>query len=77
MGNVSIKALLTEPQYVKPLGIVLVLMGLQQLSGINYVLSYSTLIFEVFFYLKTLKKILKFILFRVQEQLLTLVLVPC
>ena len=46
-GSVSLKALCTEKRYLKPLGIVLVLMALQQLSGINYVLSYSTLIFEV------------------------------
>jgi len=45
-GSVSLKALCTEKRYLKPLGIVLVLMALQQLSGINYVLSYSTLIFE-------------------------------
>ena len=47
MGSVGPKALFTETQYVKPFMIVLVLMALQQLSGINYVISYSTLIFEV------------------------------
>ena len=36
-----------DARYVKPLGIVLVLMALQQLSGINYILGYSTLIMEV------------------------------
>ena len=40
-------SLFTKKQYAKPLLIVLVLMALQQLSGINYVLSYSALIFEV------------------------------
>ena len=47
VGSVSISELFTEARYVKPLAIVLVLMALQQLSGINYVLSYSALIFEV------------------------------
>ena len=47
LGSVSFKALFSEIRYLKPFGIVLVLMALQQLSGINYVLSYSTLIFEV------------------------------
>ena len=47
VGSVSITELFTEARYVKPLAIVLVLMALQQLSGINYVLSYSALIFEV------------------------------
>jgi len=46
VGSVSISELFTEARYVKPLAIVLVLMALQQLSGINYVLSYSALIFE-------------------------------
>jgi len=46
VGSVSITELFTEARYVKPLAIVLVLMALQQLSGINYVLSYSALIFE-------------------------------
>ena len=45
--GVNIVALFTKKQYAKPLVIVLVLMALQQLSGINYVLSYSALIFEV------------------------------
>ena len=47
MGHVSIGTLLTEARYLKPLGIVLALMALQQLSGINYVLGYSSLIFKV------------------------------
>ena len=38
---------LANRKYIKPLGIVLVLMALQQLSGINYILSYSVLIFKV------------------------------
>merc|ERR1712241_63551 len=46
MGHVSIGTLLTEARYLKPLGIVLALMALQQLSGINYVLGYSSLIFK-------------------------------
>ena len=45
--GVPMMALFTKKQYAKPLMIVLVLMALQQLSGINYVLSYSALIFEV------------------------------
>ena len=45
--GVPVVALFTQKQYAKPLMIVLVLMALQQLSGINYVLSYSALIFEV------------------------------
>jgi hypothetical protein len=48
MGTVGPMQLFTNPQYLKPMGISLVLMSLQQLSGINYVLSYSTLIFKVF-----------------------------
>ena len=47
VGSVSVKALFTDKRYSKPLGIVLVLMALQQLSGINYILSYSVLIFKV------------------------------
>ena len=47
IGSVSVKTLLTDRRYSKPLGIVLVLMALQQLSGINYILSYSVLIFKV------------------------------
>ena len=46
-GSVSVKTLFTDRKYSKPLGIVLVLMALQQLSGINYILSYSVLIFKV------------------------------
>ena len=47
MGSVGPIQLFTQAQYLKPMGISLVLMSLQQLSGINYVLSYSTLIFKV------------------------------
>ena len=47
IGSVSVKTLFTDRRYSKPLGIVLVLMALQQLSGINYILSYSVLIFKV------------------------------
>ena len=39
--------LFTRPEYTKPLAIVLVLMALQQVSGANYVLSYSVIIFKV------------------------------
>ena len=45
--GVPLLSLFTKKQYAKPLGIVLVLMALQQLSGINYVLSYSAPIFKV------------------------------
>ena len=48
VGAVSPLQLFSSPQYLKPMAISLVLMSLQQLSGINYVLSYSTLIFKVF-----------------------------
>ena len=44
--GVPLTSLFTKKQYAKPLGIVLVLMALQQLSGINYVLSYSAPIFK-------------------------------
>ena len=44
--GVPLLSLFTQKQYAKPLGIVLVLMALQQLSGINYVLSYSAPIFK-------------------------------
>ena len=47
IGSVSLKTMFTDRRYTKPLGIVLVLMALQQLSGINYILSYSVLIFKV------------------------------
>jgi len=46
IGTVGPVQLFTKSQYLKPMGISLVLMSLQQLSGINYVLSYSTLIFK-------------------------------
>ena len=39
--------LFSRPEYTKPLAIVLVLMALQQVSGANYVLSYSVIIFKV------------------------------
>ena len=45
--GVPLSSLFTKKQYAKPLGIVLVLMALQQLSGINYILSYSAPIFKV------------------------------
>ena len=45
--NVSFWTLLTEQKYVKPLVIMLVLMLLQQLSGISYILGYSTIIMKV------------------------------
>ena len=45
--GVPLLSLFTQKQYAKPLGIVLVLMALQQLSGINYILSYSASIFQV------------------------------
>ena len=41
----SVWDLVTRPDYTKPLAIVLVLMALQQVSGANYVLSYSVIIF--------------------------------
>ena len=47
VGSVSLKKLFTEATYLKPFGIVMMLMLLQQLSGINYVLSYSVQIFKV------------------------------
>ena len=43
----SVWELFTRPEYAKPLAIVLVLMALQQVSGANYVLSYSVIIFKV------------------------------
>jgi len=46
VGSVSLKKLFTEATYLKPFGIVMMLMLLQQLSGINYVLSYSVQIFK-------------------------------
>merc|ERR1712045_271395 len=45
-GAVTVRKLVTQARYVKPLGTVLTLMSLQQLSGINYILGYSTLIME-------------------------------
>ena len=48
LGSVTMSELMTKSQYVRPLGIVLVLMALQQVSGANYVLSYSVVIFKVF-----------------------------
>ena len=48
LGSVTMLELMTKSQYVRPLGIVLVLMALQQVSGANYVLSYSVVIFKVF-----------------------------
>ena len=47
VGRVSVRSLVTEARYAKPLGLVLVLMLLQQLSGINYILGYSTTIMQV------------------------------
>ena len=47
LGSVSVRSLVTEARYAKPLGLVLVLMLLQQLSGINYILGYSTTIMQV------------------------------
>ena len=47
--SVSPKALFTEAQYVKPLSILMVTMFLQQASGINYVVGYSSTIFQVRF----------------------------
>ena len=38
--------LLTEPQYRRPFLLVMAVMALQQLSGINFVVGYSTTIFE-------------------------------
>ena len=38
---------MTQKEYLKPMCISLVLMALQQLSGINYVVGYSKEIFEV------------------------------
>jgi len=46
-GSTNVRDLLTKSEYTKPLGIVLVLMALQQVSGANYVLSYSVVIFKV------------------------------
>ena len=46
-GAVTVRRLVTQARYVKPLATVLSLMALQQLSGINYILGYSTLIMEV------------------------------
>ena len=43
----SVWGLFSRPEYTKPLAIVLVLMALQQVSGANYVLSYSVIIFQV------------------------------
>ena len=46
-GDVSFWTLMTHSKYVKPLVIMLVLMLLQQLSGISYILGYSTIIMKV------------------------------
>ena len=46
-GAVTVRRLVTQARYAKPLATVLTLMALQQLSGINYILGYSTLIMEV------------------------------
>ena len=46
-GEITVRKLVTQARYVKPLGTVLTLMALQQLSGINYILGYSTEIMEV------------------------------
>ena len=43
----TVWGLFSRPEYTKPLAIVLVLMALQQVSGANYVLSYSVIIFQV------------------------------
>ena len=47
IGSVTLQKLFTDATYLKPFGIVMMLMFLQQLSGINYVLSYSVQIFKV------------------------------
>ena len=47
VGRASFRELMTQTEYSRPLGIVLVLMALQQVSGANYVLSYSVVIFKV------------------------------
>ena len=46
-GEVTVRRLVTQARYARPLATVLTLMALQQLSGINYILGYSTLIMEV------------------------------
>lgn len=45
-GEVTVRRLVTQARYARPLATVLTLMALQQLSGINYILGYSTLIME-------------------------------
>ena len=46
---------MTRKEYLKPMLISLVLMALQQLSGINYVVGYSKEIFEVTIKLRIVK----------------------
>ena len=46
IGSISIKTMLTEEVYWKPLAIVMMLMFLQQFCGINAVLFYTQIIFE-------------------------------
>jgi len=46
IGSIGLSELFTKPEYLKPMGISLALMAFQQLSGINYVMAFSTIIFE-------------------------------
>jgi len=46
IGTVGPSELFSKPEYLKPMGISLALMALQQLSGINFIMAFSTIIFE-------------------------------
>ena len=47
LGSIGPVKLFSTKEYVKPIGICLVLMFLQQLSGVLFIYSYLALIFEV------------------------------
>lgn len=46
IGTISLKTLLTVPEYYKPFAIMMTLMFLQQYSGINAILFYLQAIFD-------------------------------
>jgi len=46
VGSISIKTLLTDPQYLKPFAIANFLMFMQQFCGINVIIFYSQTIFQ-------------------------------
>ena len=46
-GSVGIKKIISSKEYLKPIMIILILMILQQCSGILFIYSYLPIIFEV------------------------------